>query len=436
MSSPLDLPSPFRVFIPIGLSLLAAGCNSQAQQNAKAPPPPTVEIVVVQPANAEIVSEFPAQTYARNLVEVRGRVAGYVERWLFRPGQQVKEGQALYTLDLRPYQAQVQQAQGTLKQAEADLLFARQQVSLLEAQAQLEASKANLVRAQQDFNRLKPLVEQDAASRQDLDAATAALRAAEANVRAGEANVRQVTLNTKTQITAAEGKLQTQRGTVTTANLNVQYGTIRAPISGVAGDTQVPVGGLVNPNSEQPLTTIVPLDPMWVRFKLSEAQYLQHAQIRGGSNRSGPALELYLADGTKFPYAGRIENALNQVDSRTGTLEVQARFANPQGVVLPGQFGQVRFITDRRQNALMVPQRAVLQNQNLQIVYTVGNGDKIEARAVKPGPRVGDDWIIDGGLKAGDRVVVEGLLSVRPGVVVRPTPYKDEAAGGQATKGI
>ena len=245
---------------------------------------------------------FPAQTYARNMVDVRGRVEGYIEKWLFRPGQEVTAGQPLYILDLRPFEAQVQQAQGTLKQTEADLDFAQRQVSLRQAEANLAASQSNLVKAQQDYERFKPLVEQDAAAKQDLDAAVAALRSAEASVRANQANVEQTRLTTETQVESTQGKVQSQRGALATAKLNVQYGTIIAPISGLIGDTLVPVGGLVNPNAAQPLTTIVPLDPIWVRFKVSEAQYLDFVGKKGGPAKQGPALQLILADNSAFPH--------------------------------------------------------------------------------------------------------------------------------------
>jgi membrane fusion protein, multidrug efflux system len=411
------------------LALAFTGCASQAQQTkGQAPPPPTVEVTTVSAQDTPIFAEFPAQTYARDLVEVRARVDGYIDKWLFKPGQLVTAGQPLYILDLRPYRAQVQQAQGTVRQAEAELSFAKQQVSLLQAEANLEAARSNLVKAQQDYNRFKPLVEQDAAARQDLDTATAALRAAESNVRANEANVQQARLNTDTQVQSAEGRVQQQKATLTTANLNLEYGTVRSPITGKAGDTLAPIGGLVTANSAQPLTTVVPLNPMWIRFKVSESQNLEYLGPKGNSKSVGPPLELYLSDNSKFPHVGRIENALNQVDPRTGTLEIQARFPNPQGALLPGQFGRVRFQSTERQGVLLVPQRAVQQNQSVQAVFVVGAGDKIEARPVKTGERVGTNWIIESGLKAGDRVVVEGLLSVRPGVVVRPVAYKGEKA--------
>jgi membrane fusion protein (multidrug efflux system) len=376
--------------------------------------------------------EFPAQTYARDMVEVRGRVEGYLDKWLFKPGAEVDAGQVLYVLDLRPYEAAVQQAKGNLAQSEADLEFARKQVALLQAQANLASAEANLVKAQQDYDRLTPLVKADAASKQDLDAATAALKAGEANVKALKANVEQVGLQTRTQIDAMQGKVEALRGALRTAELNLQYATIRAPIAGRVGDTLVPVGGLVNPNSAQPLTTIVPLDPIWVRFKVTESDYLTWAK-RGQSLPGGKLpVTLLLADQTEFPYQGHIENELNQVDPKTGTLEAQARFPNPRHTVLPGQFGRVRVQVEQRRNALLVPQKAVQQLQNMRTVYTVGPDNKVAMRIVVTGSRIGTDWVVEQGLKPGDRVIVEGQLKVRPGAVVAPQPERAAGAGEKA----
>jgi membrane fusion protein (multidrug efflux system) len=417
----------FSLIVLLAAAVFSSGCKT-AQSQTQAPPPPPVAVVEVSATNVPIYSEFAAQTFARDRVEVRGRVDGYIEKWLFRPGERVKAGQVLYTLDSRPYQAAVQQASGSVKETEADVQFAQRQVSLLQAEANLAAAEANLVKAQQDYERLKPLVAEDAASKQDLDAATAALRAAEATLRANKANVEQARLQTRTQIDATEGKLESLRGALRNAQLNVEYGTIRAPISGIIGDTQVPVGGMVTANSAQPLTTIVPIDPMWVRFQISENQYLEYGRRKEATGGSAP-LELLLADNTGYPHAGKIDSVLNQVDPRTGTLELQARFPNPEGKLLAGQFGRVRFQTEQRHDAVVVPQRAVQQMQSAQTVFTVGAGNKVEARAVKTGPRVGQDWVIEQGLKPGDRVIVEGQMRVRPGVAVTPRPYKP--AGGE-----
>jgi membrane fusion protein (multidrug efflux system) len=292
----------------------------------------------------------------------------------------------------------------------------------LQAEANLAAAEANLVKAQQDYARFKPLVEQDAAAKRDLDAAEAALRASEASVRANKAQVEQARLQTQTQIQGNEGKLESLRGQLETANLNLEYGTIRAPISGLIGDTTVAVGGLVNPSAATPLTTIVPLDPIWVRLQMSETQYLAYGRRRASGDKA--PLTLVLADETEFPQKGYIENSTNQVDSRTGTLELQAKFPNPGGRLLPGQFGRVRFQTTERRNVIVVPQRAIQQQQNIQAVMTVGADNKVEVRAVKTAERVGDGWIIEQGLKPGDKVIVEGQLRVRPGLPVTARPFK------------
>src|SRR5689334_5604192 len=196
--------SPGVALLLLAAALIVSGCASNAKPPVQAQAP-TVEVTDAAPAAADIYAEYPAQTYARNMVEVRGRVAGYIEKWLFRPGQEVRAGQPLYILDLRPLQAQVEQAQGNLKQSEADLDFARRQVSLRQAEANLAAAQSNLVKARQDYERLKPLVEQDAAARQDLDTAVAALRSAEASVRANQAAVEQARLTTETQLRSTEG---------------------------------------------------------------------------------------------------------------------------------------------------------------------------------------------------------------------------------------
>jgi membrane fusion protein (multidrug efflux system) len=408
--------------------VLLAGCSAAGQNVGPVAAAATpVMVVEIQPTDVPIFADFAAQTYARDMVEVRGRVEGYLDRWQFQPGSEVRAGDVLYVLDLRPYEASVRQAMANLKQSEADLDFARRQVSLLQAQANLASAQANLVKAQQDYERLKPLVDADAASKQDLDAAVAALKAGEANVLAYQASVDQATLSTTTQIDSTQAKTEALKAALQTAELNLQYGTIRAPISGRIGDSLIPVGGLVNPNAAQPLTTIVPLDPIWIRFKVTESEYLSWVK-RGQRTLGGDLpLRLILADDSEFPSKGQIVDSLNQVDPKTGTLELQANFPNPQHRLLPGQFGRVRVQVDERKNALLVPQRAVQQLQNMQTVYTVGPDNKVQARPVTTSERVGDRWVIEQGLKPGDRVIVEGQLKVRPGALVQPLPYRGPA---------
>ncbi len=409
------------LLVAAGSLLALCGCNSAAQTQRAQPAPPMVVVRQVDASDVPVMSDYPAQTYARNTVEVRGRVDGYIDKWLFHPGQEVRSGDLLYVLDLRPYQAAVEQAKGNVAQSEADLEFARKQVALLQAEANLAAAQANLVKAQQDYDRLTPLVKEDAAAQQELDTAVAALRAGEATVRANQANVDQTRLSTQTQISSMGGKVDAQRAALRTAELNLEYATIRAPISGLIGDTLVPVGGLVTANAPQPLTTIVPLDPIWVRFKVTEAQYLS---FKKNPTLLKSALALILADASEFPQKGRIENTLNQVDPKTGTLELQASFPNPQHTLLPGQFGKVRVETELRRNVILVPQRAIQQLQSVQTVYTVNSANTVELRPITTAERVGEDWIVQQGLKPGDRVIVEGQLKVRPGMRVTPAPYR------------
>lgn len=373
---------------------LLAGCGSKATAQSSGPAAPEVGVVQVVGEDAPLVREYPARTYARDMVEVRGRVDGYVEQRTFDIGSDVKAGQVLYVLDRRPYQAEVDRARGAQAQAQADL-----------AQAQ-----ANLVKAQQDVERLEPLVKEEAAAKQELDTAVTTLQASRATVEARQATV------------------EASKAQVKTAELNLEYATIRAPIAGRIGDSLLQVGGLVSKTSAQPLTTIVPLDPIWVRFQISEAELLTFQKL---DPRALP-IQLVLSDGTVFPQTGRIENTLNGVNTRTGTMEVQARFPNPAHTVLSGQFGRVRVQLAKRTNALLVPQRAVQELQGLQSVLTVAEDNTVKVRSVVTGDRVDDRWVIEQGLKPGETVIVDGLQRARPGAVVKPVPYQpsDASAGG------
>ncbi len=429
MVSDRILSSKLALILAILSCAFTSGCDSAAQNQRPAEAPaPQVAVTEVQASDVPVISEYPAQTYARNTVEVRGRVDGYIDKWLFHPGQEVHSGDVLYVLDLRPYQAAVEQAKGNLAQSEADLEFARKQVALLQAEASLAVSQANLLKAQQDYDRLKPLVQDEAAAQQELDTAVAALHAGEANVRASQANVDQTRLSTETQISSTQGKMEAQRAALRTAMLNLDYATIHAPISGLIGDTLVPVGGLVTANAAQPLTTIVPLDPIWVRFKVTESRYLS---FQKNPRLLKSPLTLILADSSEFPQKGRIENTLNQVDPKTGTLELQASFPNPRHTLLPGQFGKVQVETELRRGVVLVPQRAIQQLQNEQTVLTVGSDNIVQLRPITTAERVGDNWIVEQGLKPGDRVIVEGQLKVRPGARVTPKPYRADGAEGR-----
>ncbi len=406
------------------LALLNFGCSSKAS-DAKGPPqfpPAPVSIIEAKTENVPIYNDYSAQTFSRDMVDIRGRVDGYIDRRLFQVGADVRAGQPLYTLDRRPYEAEVQKAKGDLQKALADLDFAKKQVAVSQAEADLAQAEANSLKAQNDVNRLQPLVKQEAAPTQDLDNATAALRANQAASNAKRANLDQTRLQARTQIDSVSAQVEAQRALLRTAELNLEYATIRSPISGRVGDTLVPVGGLVSKTASQPLTTVVPLDPIWVRFKVSEGEYLATMK-RANTEVSRLPLELLLADGTTFPAPGHIQNTVNQVDPKTGTLEIQATFPNPRHTLLPGQFGRVRLRVNERDDVIVIPQRALQELQGLQSVYTVIDG-KAVVRSVVMGERVGQDQIVEQGLKPGDKVVVEGAMKLRPGAPVAPQPYR------------
>lgn len=420
----------------IVLSLSAAivsstGCSKSSAARV-APPPPSVSVIELTPKAVPIYGEYAAQTFARNEVEIRGQVDGYIRKRLFKTGADVKAGQILYVLDRRPYEAAVAKAKGDVAKSEGDLEFAKHQVALQQAEADLAEAQANLLKAQQDVDRLTPLVKQDAAAQQDLDNALAALKANQANVAARQANVEQTKLSTRIQVITSSAELQANEALLRAAQINLGYATIVSPINGRIGDSVIQVGGLVTKNSAQALTTVVPLDPIWVRFKVSESDYLSFLKHPGPDDLRHSPLELVLADNSVFPYRGHIQNSSNQVDPKTGTLELQATFPNPKHALLPGQFGRIRVRVHEKQDALLVPQRAVEEIQGVQSVLTVGPGNKAQVRSVVIGAHAGDNWIVEQGLKPGDRVIVDGLMSVRPGSPVNPQPYR--AAPSQTGK--
>ena len=418
-------PRPLVVAVLALASLTAPGCEyfggRKADNQPPASAPPVVQVIEASPRSVTVYSEWVAQTYSQETVEVRARVNGYIEERRFNAGNIVKQGDILYRLDDRPYKAQVDKAKGDLAQRQAELQFAQEQVQVLEAQAQLEQARAEVLRQQINVNRLVPLVAADAAPQQSLDDARQFLAAAQASFQARQASLEQAKITARTQIDSRRGTAEAAKAALDEAELNLGYATIRAQLGGRVGDTTVEVGGLSTSNSTQPLTTIIPLDPISVKFNVSEVEYLNYIQS-GGTREAGRQipLRLILADGRVFPREGRIRRELNQVDPRTGTLQLQADFPNPDGVILAGQFGRIRARVREQKNALLVPQKAVVELQGAQNVLVVGPENKVTQRSVTMGDRIGELWIAIHGLDPGDRVIVEGLLKARPGTVVNP----------------
>lgn len=366
--------------------LLLPGCGKGGDDKASTAPAPAVPVKVAAVVRRDVpeLVESIGQTRGSTEVEVRARVEGFLDSVLFEEGRPVRKGDILYEIDPKPFIAVVNRAKGVLASAAADL-----------------------ARAKQDVARYKPLVEQNAISREEYETAQALEQAALAKVDAARASLE-------------------------SAELDLSYTKVLAPIDGLTGKTEVKAGALVGRGQSTLLTTLSTNDPIHCRFSLSERDYLALARrIRQGGERP-PEFEMILSDGSLHPYKGTFVFIERLIDPSTGTILVEVAFPNPDRIVRPGQFARVRFPIAVRKDALLVPQRAVSELQATYSVGVVTPDNTVEIRPVKMGPRVGGLWIVDSGLKPGDRVIVEGLLKVRNGSAVVPTVIELGENGAEA----
>jgi len=413
--------------------------------------PLEVEVVQVKQEDVPVYSEWIGTTEGLVNADIKAQVSGYLLRQNYQEGSFVKKGQLLFEIDPRPFQAaldqangQVAQFEGQLEQAKSQVVQAEAQVAqvnsqLLQAQAQLAQAQANQVKAQLDVNKYAPLAEQKAVTQQDYDnavqanvAAKAQVEAAKAGVEAARAQLRVAHAQIGTAKAAtqtANGQIENARATVRTAQLNLGFTRIVSPIDGIAGLAQAQVGDLVQPNNPNSplLTTISTVDPIKVYFTLSEQEYLAFTkrnliEARRGGSVAQLQLQLVLADGSIYPESGSFYFADRQVDQKTGSIRIAGIFLNPGNILRPGQYGRVRAVTATKNDALLVPQRAVTQLQGGYQVAVVGSDNRIETRAIKVGEQSGSMWIVEEGLKPKETVVVEGIQRVRPGVIVNPKP--------------
>ena len=427
--------------------LLALARSSKPAQAA--PPVLAVEVVQVEQKNVPIYSEWIGTTEGMVNAELKAQVTGYLLRQDYKEGSFVKKGQLLFEIDPRPFQAaldqtngqvaqfqgQVEQAASQITQAEAQLAQANSQ--FLQAQARLEQARANQVKTELDVKKYQPLAEQKAVTQQDLDnalqantAAKAQVDAEKAGVEAARAQMAHASAEIKTAhagVATAKGQLENARATAKTAALNLSFTRIVSPIDGIAGMAQAQVGDLVSTTSN-PLTTVSTLDPIKVYFTLSEQDYLRYTKpFLGSAEQNGSLehleLELILSDGSTYPEKGTFYFADRQVDPKTGAIRMAGVFPNPNNGLRPGQFGRVRAVTSTQEDALMVPQRAVSELQGTYQVAVVGPDNKVSFRVVKVGEKSGSMWVINEGLKPGETIVAEGTIKVRPGMVVKPTPF-------------
>jgi membrane fusion protein (multidrug efflux system) len=366
------------------LAIAAALAPSCAKHEQPAPPPPPeVYVARVVRQDVPIYLDLVGQTEGFQDVEIRARVEGWLETMTFTEGSFVQPGDVLYTIDRKPLEA-------ALAQAKAD-------------QANAEA---RLEKATNDVVRYTPLVAKQAVSQRELDDARSAQNAGRAQVAAAAA-------------------------AVTKATLDLGYTRVTAPISGLVGATRVKPGNLVGKGEATLMTTISQIDPIIFRVGVPEADFLRvvkrYPQRIGKTPQAG-SIELTLSDGTVHPQKGRVGVIDRAVNSSTGTIGVQIYFPNPDYVLRPGQYGRARALLETKRGALLVPQRAVRELQNLFSVAVVGPENKVAFHNVKVGQKLdGGLWVIEDGLEPSDQVVVEGIQRVADNMVVRPTPMTGPA---------
>jgi membrane fusion protein (multidrug efflux system) len=410
----------------LGVALLVStlGCERAKAKQAAPPPLPGVIVAEVVQRTVPIIREYTARTEAVPTVELRARVPGVLEQVLLEEGRSVTRGQTLFVIQREEYAAALEAARAQLAKAQADLTRARD-VSIVEnTRAQLEQRKADLEKAQRDVARYRPLAEARAIPRQDLDTALAQDKVAAAGVDAAAATVKDAELNQRTQVQLAEAAVQSAKAGLTQAQLNLEYTTVRSPIDGIAGKVQVDRGNLVGKSEPTLLATISTVDPIYVDFQIAEVDYLRLAarvKLDDASRapESRPALDLVLADGSVFPHKGRVTFVDRAVDPKTGTMGVRARFPNPARVLRPGQFARARGVIEERPNTVLVPQRAVQEQQSTRVVLVVDAAGKVVLRPVTLDERFADFYIVKSGLEPGERVIVEGAQKVRPGAQVK-----------------
>ncbi|MDQ7821294.1 MAG: efflux RND transporter periplasmic adaptor subunit [Candidatus Eremiobacteraeota bacterium] len=410
------------------------GCEKEKEGQGKSihPGPPTkapvVEVQTIIQKTVPIFGEYVATvdpTTGAEIVDIRARVDALLIKQHFQEGQEVRKGQVLFSLDPSTYQANLDLAKAALDKGKADLTMAVDTVVVESAKANVQSAKANLNLAVITLNRQKPLAEKKAVPQQDYDNAFANERVMEANLAVAQANLKNTILQQKVSIEQAKAEIESAKAQIATATINLGYCTVTSPIDGIAGKRLVSPGNLVGHGEATLLTNVTDLDPLRVNFNISETDYIMIMKnfIHGGkiSREKLPPLELFLSDGTKYRYNGRIAITEPTIDPKTGTLNLVADFPNPQRLLRPGMFGRIRLPIAQAKNAILMPQKAIITYQNAKVVYVVDKKNIVAMRSLDLGDQVGNNVIVRKGVKAGERVIVEGMLKVHPDMEVEPT---------------
>lgn len=408
--------------IVLSAAIGLTGCSSKGNHSAAAQPPaPTVVVASVTQKTVPIYSEYVGQTRADDTVELRARVEGVLQKVYFKEGAGVRKGQLLFTIDKRPFEAALQSAKALAAKAVSDLAQAQQRTDVLQAQAQLAEAEAVLVRADQDVTRLAPLAKEKAVTEQDLDAAVAQQKAAKATVDARKANLSNLEAAVKYTIERAKAEVSASNARITQAQLDLSYCDIYSPINGVIGFLQVDEGNLVGRSDATLLATVSASDPLLVDFSVSEIEYLKLTDPETAGHQAGNLrFDLVLSDESMHPYQGTFRVLDRTVDPTTGTLKVEATFPNPGSYLRPGQFARLRVAVAERENAILIPQRAIQELQGAKTVMVVDEQNTVALRTIKLGDKADKDVVVLEGLKPGERVIVEGMQKVRPGSQVNP----------------
>ena len=382
----------------LSASLTSLACGQRGAEAARSTAV-DVGVVPVEQKDVQIYVEHIGTLDGLVNADVRAQVTGYLLRQDYQEGAFVKKGQLLFEIDPRPFQAALDQAKGQLAQAEASL-------------ANAEAVQR---RAELDVEKYTPLAKEQAASQQDLD------------------NAVQNNLAAKAIVETAKAQIQTYQAAIETAQINLEFTRLVAPIEGIAGQAQLQVGALVSPASGA-VTSVSTVNPIKVFFTVSEAEYLAWRQRYPTETISQEAskalhLQLILADGSTYSHEGTFDFADRQINESTGAIRIAALFPNPYAILRPGGYARVRAVIRTQHNALVVPQRAVSELQGSYQVAVVDGENKVSIRPVKVGDTSGSQWVIEEGLKPGERVVAEGVQKLRPGMTVTPKPFVAETKG-------
>ncbi len=346
--------------------LALAACSKTESGKAEPPPPLTVAVVKIASAQVPILVEVVGRTEGSREVEIRSRVTGIVEKQMYSEGEPVRANKVLFRIERMPFEN-----------------------ALAQARAALNQDRAKLEQAQRENTRLQGLLAKKAISAREADDTGTGLKQAEAAVQSSEARLRD-------------------------AELNLSYTSVSAPIGGITGRAQRSEGSLVNAGTDSSLlTTVTQTDPIWVRFSLSESE---HSLLRGNEGKRA-AVKLLMADDREYAAKGKLNFAGSNVDSKLGTVQLRAEFANPDLTLLPGQFVRTQLIAGV-QDAIVIPQSAVFQNDQGRYVWVVGAENKATQRKVEAGSWVGHNWIIKSGLKNDDLVITDNLIKLKPGMVV------------------